>query len=129
MKAIRTAALVLASLAALTMAAPNFYDLATGKKGIYYSAAAYCKYETLDNWSCGAPCNYNGGLQNVKRIHNAGRDTFAFAGWNSKTNEIVLTFRGTNGFDLENWISNIKILMKTYPNSPVSGALVHTGFY
>ena len=48
MKAISTAALVLASLATLTFAAQNFYDPEIGIKGIYYSAAAYCSYETLD---------------------------------------------------------------------------------
>lgn len=72
---------------------------------------------------------FNGGLQNVQRIHNKGRDTFAYAGWNSKDNEIVLSFRGTNGFDLENWISNIKVLMRSYPNSLDSKVQVHSGFY
>ena len=129
MKAISTAALFLASLATVTFAAPNFYNSTIGEKGIYYSAAAYCKYETLDSWSCGRPCQKNGGLQNVKRIHNVGRDTFAYAGWNSHDNEIVLSFRGTNGFDLENWISNIKVLQRSYPNSPHPGAYVHSGFY
>jgi Lipase (class 3) len=129
MKALRTAALVLASLVGLALSAPNFYSSNVGKKGIYYSSAAYCKYETLDNWQCGAPCMYNTGLQNVKRIHNPARDSFAFAGWNSKDNEIVLSFRGTNGLDLENWISNIKVLMRVYPNSPITGAEVHTGFF
>ena len=129
MKALRTAALVLASLATMAFAAPNFYSPTIGKKGIYYSAAAYCKYETLDSWKCGAPCNFNGGLQNVYRIHNMGRDTFAYAGWSGRDNEIVLTFRGTNGFDLENWISNIKVLQRSYPNSPITGASVHSGFY
>jgi len=65
----------------------------------------------------------------VKRIHNAGRDTFGYAGWNSKAKEIVLAFRGTNGLDLENWISNIKVFMRTYPNSPIPGAEVHIGFH
>jgi hypothetical protein len=56
MKAISTAVLVLASVVATAFAAPNFYSPVIGKKGIYYSAAAYCKYETLDAWNCGAPC-------------------------------------------------------------------------
>ena len=129
MKAISTAALVLASLATTAFAAPNFYNPSIGYKGMYYSAAAYCKYETLDAWNCGTPCSVNGGLQNVYRIHNMGRDTFAFAGWNSKDNQIVLTFRGTNGYDIANWISNVKVLQRSYPNSPVEGAKVHSGFY
>ena len=62
MKALSTAVLVLASLATLSLTAPNFYSVPVGTKGIYYSAAAYCKYETLDQWTCGAPCKYNSGL-------------------------------------------------------------------
>ena len=129
MKALSTATLVLASIIGQAMTAPNFYSVPVGRKGIYYSAAAYCKYETLDYWQCGAPCQYNTGLQNVKRIHNTARDTFAFTGYNSKDNEVVLSFRGTNGFDLANWISNIKVFMRAYPNSPIPGAEAHIGFH
>jgi Lipase (class 3) len=55
------------------------------------------------------------------------RDTFAYAGYNSKNDEIVLAFRGTNGADLENWITNIKGICSPYPG--VTGAQVHTGFF
>jgi hypothetical protein len=48
-------------------------------------------------------------------------------GYNNNTNEIVLAFRGTNGADLENWITNIKGVSTAYPNVP--DAYVHTGFY
>ena len=129
MKAISTAVLVLATVVATAFAAPNFYSPDIGKKGIYYSAAAYCKYETLDDWNCGDPCNVNGGLQNITRIHNKERNTFGYAGWNSKDDEIVLSFRGTNALDAENWASNIKYLLRCYPNSTVEGAKVHSGFY
>jgi len=117
MKAIRATALVLASLIGISVAG-NYYSESVGQKGIYYSAAAYCKYETLDQWTCGGPCNQNSGLTEVKRIHNGARDTFAYAGWSQKNREIVLAFRGTNGLDLENWASNIKVGMRKYPDSP-----------
>ncbi len=114
MKALSTA--ILATLVGLSLQQTNIYKYATGIKGHFYSSAAYCKYETLDNWDCGRPCKENSGLKEIKRIHNAARDTFAYAGWNNKDNEIVLAFRGTNGADLENWISNIKVFMKAYPD-------------
>ncbi len=65
MKALSTAVLFLATLASVNLhqlTAPNFYQVATGMKGIYYSSAAYCKYETLDNWTCGKPCEENAGI-------------------------------------------------------------------
>ena len=129
MKAISTAALVLASVATTAFSAPKFYSHEIGKKGIYYSAAAYCKYETLDEWNCGRPCNETGGLKNLYRIHNKERNTFGYAGWNSKEDEIVLSFRGTNADDAENWASNKKFVQRCYPNSTVAGAKVHSGFY
>jgi hypothetical protein len=39
---------------------------------------------------------------------------------------VVVAFRGTNGADLENWITNIKGVSSQYPG--VTGAEVHTGF-
>jgi hypothetical protein len=37
-------------------------------------------------------------------------------GYNKFKNEIVVAFRGTNGADLENWITNIKGVSTQYPN-------------
>lgn len=39
---------------------------------------------------------------------------------------MVVAFRGTNGADLENWISNMKVLPEPYPYAPK--AEVHRGF-
>jgi predicted lipase len=39
----------------------------------------------------------------------------------------VLSFRGTNGPDLDNWVTNINGARISYPG--VAGGLVHAGFY
>lgn len=38
------------------------YDLNVGLSAMHYSASAYCAKETLTNWQCGEPCNYQGGI-------------------------------------------------------------------
>lgn len=129
MKGIHTAALTLSVFLGVSMSAPAFYTVPMGLKGIRYSSSAYCKYETIDDWQCGIPCTQNSGLESVKRIHNPVRNTFGYAGYNSKDDEIVLAFRGTNGLDLENWISNIQVFMRPYPNALNPKAEVHSGFY
>ena len=119
MKPIYLATFILASLASLTVATTNIiYNDAVGNKGLYYSAGAYCAYETLTNWQCGTPCNKNSGLTNVIQILNPIRNTFGYVGYNARSNEIVLAFRGTNGADLENWITNIKGTSSDYPVVP-----------
>jgi hypothetical protein len=40
---------------------------------------------------------------------------------------VVIAFRGTNGADLENWITNLDGVTSPYPG--VTGARVHSGFY
>jgi hypothetical protein len=62
MKAIGIAAFILASFVAVSQGAGYIYNEALGQKGLYYSAGAYCAYETITNWQCGRPCTTNSGL-------------------------------------------------------------------
>lgn len=54
-------------------------------------------------------------------------DTFGYTGYNSRDNEIVLAFRGTNGADFMNWVTNMVYYRVQYED--VSGSQVHSGFY
>jgi hypothetical protein len=127
MKALQLAALVIASFVGLSQTiGTNIYNPVTGQKGLYYSAGAYCAYDTLAKWQCGIPCNKNAGLTGVVLIKNPVRNTLSYVGYNPAKNEVVVAFRGTNGADLENWITNIKAVSTPYPG--VAGAEVHTGF-
>ena len=52
MKAIKLAALVIASFIGLSQGitpTPIYSDV-VGHKGLYYSAGAYCAYDTLSSW-------------------------------------------------------------------------------
>jgi hypothetical protein len=127
MKAIKLAALVIASFIGLSQGINTpIYSDDIGHKGLYYSAGAYCAYDSLANWQCGTPCNQNGRLIRVTGILNSVRDTFSYVGYNENQKEIVVVFRGTNGADFENWITNIEAVSSPYPG--VTGGRVHTGF-
>ena len=66
MKPVYLATMMLASLASYSEAASNsIYNDVVGHKGIYYSAGAYCAYETLTYWECGIPCEQNAGLTEI----------------------------------------------------------------
>jgi len=59
------------------------YNETLSYQGIYYSAAAYCAYETLSNWTCGRPCNSSNtdGLTDLIQIINEDNHNFAYAGY------------------------------------------------
>jgi len=120
--ALRTA--FVASMAAVVMA--NF-DVKIANRSMYYSGAAYCDKPTLDNWTCGEPCTENSGISKIYRIENELLDTFGFVTYNSRDNEIVVAFRGTNGADFLNWMTNIVYYRVQYED--VVGTQVHSGFY
>ena len=118
-------ALVIAAFANLTNQQVS-YDRTFATQALMYSSAAYCAYETVDNWSCGLPCRTNSGFTRLRRFNNVDRNTFAFTGYSSNQNRIVLSFRGTNGADLQNWMTNLNGLKSDFPG--VSGAQAHRGF-
>lgn len=92
-----------------------------------YSSAAYCAYDTVETWDCGKPCELNANLTRIKRIHNSNKNTFGYTGYSESQDKIVLAFRGTNGIDVENWITNLKSTKVDYPYGYRTE--VHKGFY
>lgn len=83
------------------------YNENTAYKGIYYSAAAYCKKSTIDDWTCGAPCYAFPNMQEITRFEDFDRNIYGFSAFNQPDNEIVVSFRGTNGLDFKNWNTNL----------------------
>ena len=85
MRTVRTALLVVTSLVGLSLQA-SYYNEAVGISALFYSAATYCAYETLNPWDCGLPCTNNGNLHEMSLIHNNEKNTFAFAGYSADQN-------------------------------------------
>lgn len=63
----------------------------------------------------------------MTRIVNSERSVFGYAAYNIKEDMIILAFRGTNGADLDNWITGIRYAKTPYPGVPKAD--VHRGFY
>lgn len=116
----------IALLATIGFATAN-YDSNIATRAMYYSAATYCNKDTVQQWNCGEPCSSLSGFQEIKKIENEVLDTFGVIGYNPNNNEIVLAFRGTNGADFMNWMTNIVYYRVQYSNVP--NTQVHSGFY
>ena len=116
-------------LAILSCTVSAYYDENIAYKGVMYSAAAYCLYSDLDAWDCGVPCTNTRGIFRgsiVRSVKNED-DLFGFVAYNSEDQEVVVSFRGTNGLDFKNWYMNMKT--DKVPYSTLDGALVHVGWY
>lgn len=72
----------LVTLSAFALCATT-YDENTGKRLVYYSAAAFCKENTLTNWNCGAACTGAPGITNFKPMSDVNQKNFGYTGYNS----------------------------------------------
>lgn len=62
-------------------------------------------------------------------VTNPKRDTFGYVGYSEGEDRIVVAFRGTNGADLENWLTNIDSWMQRNPLDETGRSSVHLGFF
>jgi hypothetical protein len=120
----RTAALAIACVVGVVNAA---YDEKLATKALYYSGAAYCRKDTIYDWTCGEPCSSLPGAGNVFKVENELLDTFGFVTYNAVDDQIVVAFRGTNGADFLNWMTNLVYYRVQYEDVP--NTQVHSGFY
>ena len=120
-------ALRIAFFASAALMASANYEMNVATRSMYYAGATYCDKATLDNWTCGEPCTSIAGISFINPIENELLDTFGFVTYNSVDNEIVVSFRGTNGADFLNWMTNIVYYRVQYED--LVGSQVHSGFY
>jgi Lipase (class 3) len=120
----RTAAIAFACIVGFANA---LYEETLAMKALYYSGAAYCNKATIYNWTCGEPCSSLPGTGNIFKLENELLDTFGYVTYNEKDNQIVVAFRGTNGADFLNWMTNLVYYRVQYEDVP--NTQVHSGFY
>ncbi|TNV77269.1 hypothetical protein FGO68_gene2879 [Halteria grandinella] len=124
---IRTASIAIACLIGMITKSQALYNPTMGLQGAQYSAAAYCLYEDVGNWACGPACQANSDLTYVWRVKNPSKASFMFAGYSPSQDQIVVSFRGTNGLDYANWCTNSDTRTKSYPFG--GNGKVHSGFF
>jgi pimeloyl-ACP methyl ester carboxylesterase len=86
---------------------------------LHYCKAAYCSTPALQNWTCGASCEFHGAFE-MRRIYEQG-----FAGYYPPADQIVVAFRGTSS--AADWVSNLVYTKVPYPNASCA-CKVHRGF-
>ena len=127
----KTVPLILAlfsTLAIQSTIATFHYDQTRAQKGVYYSGASYCAYETLKQWSCGTPCSWVPDITSTNQIVNTLRNTFVYTTYNRLDNEVIVVFRGTNGKDYMNWLTNSWGFKVEYEKGGNPNVKVHSGF-
>ena len=88
------------------------YDPNLAMQAAVYSSAAYCNYNDISSWTCGWACNEAPNFRDVELVYVGGTSLFSFAGYDTDSNKIVVSIRGTNGItDLKNIDSNIDITL------------------
>jgi hypothetical protein len=103
------------------------YSPTDGMNAVYLSRIANCPVPEIANQSCGKSCEYFSAdpLTNVSVYVDALEDTRAWIGYQTSSNRIVVTVRGTRNW--VNWIEDFDFIPTDY--SYCSNCKVHSGFY
>jgi len=95
---------------------------------LHLAGAAYCSSDQVKAWSCGVHCASVMGISEQVYITNALQDLAAFVAWDSMSNAMVVSFRGTIMSSVRNFVRDISFI-KTFPLSQYPSAGVHRGFW
>jgi hypothetical protein len=104
------------------------YDPASAHTFVLYAYIAYCSAAQINSWGCKYCSAGDPHFSNAKTITNTQTSTQGYVGLSGYSGDIIVSFRGTQGADLTNWITNLKFAKTTaYPRC--FGCEVHLGFY
>ena len=106
------------------------YNEMSARRMATFAAAAYCEkpdHPSLLNWNCTA-CAWNPSFKIFSLFDVPSSNTFGYSGYYDKYNAIILSFRGTQGKSIKNWITDIDII-EIAPYSAFPSVKVCRGFY
>ncbi|EAR92667.1 lipase family protein (macronuclear) [Tetrahymena thermophila SB210] len=93
-----------------------------------FSLASYCNPKSIEQWNCGCACDKNPqGLRNVTILFNSTLQASGYLGYSTHHDAIVVVFRGTVPWLIENWIADLNTFKTQYPLC--QNCYVHQGFY
>jgi len=118
----------LLALATFASAKFPFWDAPTATRYINIDQATLCDPRTVLGWNCTAYCAKVPGFKPLALHYNSSTDHVVLVGVNPTFQEIVVSFPGTKGISLINWIHNLDIFSDNdnYPWYP--SVEVHPGF-
>eukprot|EP01133_Synstelium_polycarpum_P013326 gene13326-15668_t len=104
------------------------FNIDTAYEHLMYAYSSYCDEPEVLNWTCPYCVNdFVPKLQVTQLFKYDKKNTFGYMGLSGDGRTIVITFRGTQGASLKNWITDLNIAKMTpYPAFP--SARVHAGF-
>ena len=106
------------------------YSSEIAQEMVYFSAAAYCQdagQTNVTDWNCKA-CQLVPSFQVYSVADDPETNTFAYSGYYSQYDAIVVAFRGTEPKSWKNWVTNLDIAeLAPYKDDP--SAKVCKGFY
>jgi len=114
---------------ALKLPLPQYeasWDKDTALRFLYFAYAAYCPLSQLQAWNCKF-CD--AGFVPTAFLTDSQLDTFGYVGYSASRNEILVSYRGTVGDSLKNWIEDLKFAHTKTPFDGLPGAFVDLGFY
>ena len=104
------------------------YDEGNSKEYWYLSNVAYCASYNISQWKIGPLNQYLPQVTDIRVYENTNTDNQAYLAYNIQTNTIILTFRGSKGDSINNWLfQNLNFFKTSY--SKCSKCEVHQGFY
>ncbi|XP_047340571.1 lipase-like [Impatiens glandulifera] len=109
---------------------PSVYNDTLAKILAQYASVAYLRETTkLVSWTCSRCNGLTKGFEFVELIVDVEHNLQAYVGFANNLNSFVISFRGTQGNSIQNWIANLYLIKLDlhYPDMP--GAMVHHGFY
>lgn len=105
----------------------TYFDIAYATRMTHLASAAYCESE-VNTWSCGFHCDSVSGLSMIQYVYYKPANLAGFVAWDSEQDAIVVSFRGTQGTSIRNWLKNLDAFT-TKPYSQYPKAKVHGGFH
>ena len=99
------------------------YNITASQEIVKLAAVAFCGGECLQSWTCKTASPLK--LTDILYIDNTATKVHGFVGYREETNEIVVSFRGTNNW--QNWIEDANFEKIEFPNC--FDCEIHGGFY
>ncbi|EAR92668.1 lipase family protein (macronuclear) [Tetrahymena thermophila SB210] len=93
-----------------------------------FSLASYCNPKYLQQWNCGSACKKNpNGLTDFSYLYNKTLKASGYIGYSAHHDAIIVVFRGTVPWLIQNWIADLNTIKIQYPFC--ENCYVHKGFY
>ena len=104
------------------------YSQTLGEKLCRLAVASYCNKEKVADWTCKPCTSAPVKLTHVQLFFNSSGDTAGFIAISEELDATLLIFRGTEPWDIKNWIEDINFVATGFPLCD-NKCKVHRGFY